>query len=58
MMSTHRMNESLVADGLASEAGWYGLSLNSSAFKPKRPPQHKTSVANGPALDTGWSTVT
>jgi hypothetical protein len=52
------MNESLVADGLASEAGWYGLSLNSSAFKPKRPPQHKTSVANGPALDTGWSTVT
>jgi hypothetical protein len=57
-MSTYKMNESLVADGLASQAGWSGLSQNSSAFKAKRPPQHKTSVANGPALETGWSTVT
>jgi hypothetical protein len=52
------MNESVVADGLASEVGRSGLSQNSLAFKAERPPQHKTSVTDGPALKTGWSTVT
>jgi hypothetical protein len=41
------MNESLVADGPASEAGRSGLSQNSSTFKAERPPQHKTSVVDG-----------
>jgi hypothetical protein len=58
MMSAYRMNESLVADGSASEAGQSGLSQNSSTFKGERPPQHKTSVADGPTLEIRWSTVT
>jgi hypothetical protein len=58
MMSAHRMNESLVADGPASKVGRSGLSQNSSTFKAKRPPQHKTSVADGPTLEIGRSTVT
>jgi hypothetical protein len=52
------MNESLVTDGSASEAGRSSLSKNSSAFKAERPPQHKTSDADGPALETGRSAVT
>jgi hypothetical protein len=52
------MNESLVADGLASETGRTGLSQNSSAFKAEQSPHHKTSVADNPTLETGWSTVT
>jgi hypothetical protein len=52
------MNESLVADSAASEARRSGLSQNSSAFKAKWPPQHKTSVADGPALETIWSAIT
>jgi hypothetical protein len=49
---------SLVVDGLAFKAEQSGLSQNSSTFKAEQPPQHKTSVANGPALETGRSTVT
>jgi hypothetical protein len=52
------MNMSLVVDGPTSEAGRSGLSQNSSAFKAKQPPQHKTSVTDNPALETGRSTVT
>jgi hypothetical protein len=52
------MNESLVSDGLASETGWSGLSQNGSAFKVERSPQHKTSVANDPTLETKRSAVT
>jgi hypothetical protein len=52
------MNESLVADGLTSEAGWTDLLQNSSAFKTEHPPQHITSVADDPAPETGESTVT
>jgi hypothetical protein len=33
MMSTHKVHESLVTDSLASKAGWFGLSQNSSDFK-------------------------
>jgi hypothetical protein len=32
-MSTHKIHESLVTDSSASEAGWSGLSQNSSVFK-------------------------
>jgi hypothetical protein len=58
MMSAHRMNVSLVADGPAYEAGRSGLSQNSMAFKAKQPPKHKTSVADGLTLEIGWSAVT
>jgi hypothetical protein len=51
-------NMSLVADGLASEAGRSGLSQNSSAFKAERLPQHKASIADGSTLETGRSAVT
>jgi hypothetical protein len=49
---------SLVTDGPTSEAGRSGLSQNSLAFKAKQPPQHKTSVADGPAHETRQSAVT
>jgi hypothetical protein len=52
------MNESLVADGLTSETGRSGLSQNGSAFKAEQSPQHRTSVADDPTLETGWSAVT
>jgi hypothetical protein len=52
------MNESQVADSAASEAGRSGLSQNSLAFKAKWPPQHKTSVVDGPALETRQSAIT
>ena len=52
------MNESLVAGGLASETGQSGLSQNGSAFKAEQSPQHKTSVADDPTLETGRSAVT
>jgi hypothetical protein len=52
------MNESLVTDALAPETGQSGLSRNNLAFKAERPPQHKTSVADGPALEIGRSTIT
>jgi hypothetical protein len=52
------MNESLVANSLASETGRSGLSQNSSAFKAEQSPQHKTSVADDLTLETEQSTVT
>ena len=52
------MNESLVADGLASETGRSGLSQNGSAFKAEQSPQHRSSVADDPTLETGESAVT
>jgi hypothetical protein len=58
MISTHMVNMSLVVDGLAFEAGRSGLSQNSSTFKAEKPPQHKTSAADNPALKIGRSTVT
>jgi hypothetical protein len=51
------MNESLLADGLNSETRRSGLSQNGSAFKAEQSPQHKTSVANDPTLETGWSAI-
>ena len=53
MMSTHKVHESLVADSLASKAGWSGLSQNSSDFKSEHLPQRKDSVTNDPAPETG-----
>jgi hypothetical protein len=52
------MNESLVADGLASETGRSGLSQNGSAFKAEQSPQHKTSVVDDPTLKTERSAIT
>jgi hypothetical protein len=52
------MNESLVADGPTSEVGWSGLLRDSLAFKTKHSSQHKTSVTNDPAPETGGNTVT
>jgi hypothetical protein len=52
------MNESLVADGPTSEAGQSGLLQDNSAFKTEHPLQHKTSVADDPAPETGGSIVT
>jgi hypothetical protein len=53
------MNESLVADSLAFETGWSGLSQNGSAFKAEQSPQHKLvsrmirlSRADGPPSHT------
>jgi hypothetical protein len=57
-MSTHIVNMSLATDGLASKAGRSGLSQNNSAFQAKQPPQHKTSIADGPALKTERSAIT
>jgi hypothetical protein len=57
MMSTHIRNMSLVTDGPTSEAGRSGLSQNNSAFKAEQPPQHKTSIADSPALETGQSAI-
>jgi hypothetical protein len=58
MMSTHRIDESLVADDLASKTGWSGLSQKGSAFKTEQSSQHKTSVADNPTLETRWSAIT
>jgi hypothetical protein len=52
------MSESLVTDGPASKAGRSGPSQNSSPFKAEQPPQHKTNVADGQALETGRSAIT
>jgi hypothetical protein len=52
------MNESLVTDSSASKAGWSGLSQNSSVFKTGHLPQHKVSIADDPALETGESAIT
>jgi hypothetical protein len=52
------MNESLVADGPTSEVGRFGLLQDNLAFKTEHPLQHKTSVADDPAPETGGSVVT
>jgi hypothetical protein len=52
------MNESLVADGPTYKAGRSGLLQNSSVFKTKHPPQHKISIADDPAPETGESSIT
>jgi hypothetical protein len=52
------MNESLVTNGLTSENGRSGLSQNGSAFKAEQSPQHRSSVADDPTLETGRSIVT
>jgi hypothetical protein len=55
MMSTHKIQESLVTDSSASKAGWSGLSQNSSVFKTEHLPQHKDSITDDPAPETGES---
>jgi hypothetical protein len=52
------MNESLVTDSSASKAGWSDLSQNSSVFKTGHLPQHKISITNDPAPETGKSNIT
>jgi hypothetical protein len=52
------MNESLVTDSLASKAGRSGLSQNSSIFKTEHLPQHKFSIADDLAPETGESVIT
>jgi hypothetical protein len=58
MMSTHKIHESLVTDGSASEAGWSDLSQNSSVFKTEHLPQHKNNIMNDLAPETGESAIT
>jgi hypothetical protein len=58
MMSTHKIHESLVTVSSASEARWSGLSQNSSVFKIEHLPQHKDSITNDPAPETGESAIT
>jgi hypothetical protein len=57
MMSTHKIHGSLVTDSLTSEAGWSGLSQNSSVFKTEHLPQRKDSITGNPAPETGESTI-
>jgi hypothetical protein len=52
------MNESLATDGPTSKVGRSGLLQERSAFKTEHSPQHKTSVANDPAPETGGTAVT
>jgi hypothetical protein len=52
------MNESLTVDGPASKAGWSDLLQNNSTFKTEHPSQHKISLANNPAPETGESAIT
>jgi hypothetical protein len=58
MMSTHKVNESLVTDDLASKAGWSGLSQNSLDFKAEHLPQRKDSITDDPVLETGKPAIT
>jgi hypothetical protein len=51
------MNKSLVTDSSASKAGWSSLSQNSSVFKTGHLPQHKVSIADDPAPETGESVI-
>jgi hypothetical protein len=45
-------------DSSASEAGWSGLSQNSSVFKTEHLPQRKDSITDDPAPETGESAIT
>jgi hypothetical protein len=58
MMSTHKIHESLVTNSSTSKARWYGLSQNSSDFKTEHLPQHKDSITDNPAPETGESAIT
>jgi hypothetical protein len=58
MMSTHKINESLVTDSSASKAGWSGLSQNGSVFKTEHIPQYKISITDDPAPETRESAIT
>jgi hypothetical protein len=58
MMSTHKIHESLVTDSSTYEAGWSGLSQNSSVFKTKHLPQRKESITDDPASKTEKSSIT
>jgi hypothetical protein len=58
MMSTHKVHESLVTDSSTSNAGWSGLSQNSSDFKTEHLPQRKDSVTDDPVLETGKPAIT
>jgi hypothetical protein len=58
MMSTHKIHESLVMDSSSSEAGWSGLSQNSSVVKTEHLPHRKGSIIDDPAPETGESAIT
>jgi hypothetical protein len=58
MMSTHKIDESLVTDSSASKAGWSGLSQNSSDFKTEHLPQRKDNITDDPPPETGESAIT
>jgi hypothetical protein len=45
-------------DSSASEAEWSGLLQNSSDFKAEHLPQHKNSITDDPATETGESAIT
>jgi hypothetical protein len=57
-MNTYKMHESLVTDSSASKAGRSGLSQNSSVFKTEHLLQHKVSITDDPAPETGESDIT
>jgi hypothetical protein len=52
------MNESLVTDNPTSKVRQSGLSQNSSVFKTEHLPQHKVSIADDLAPETGESAIT
>jgi hypothetical protein len=58
MMSIHKIHKSLVTDSSASEAGWSGLSQNSSVFKTEQLPQRKDNITDDPVPETGESAIT
>jgi hypothetical protein len=58
MMSTHKVHGSLVTDSSASQAGWSGLSQNSSDFKTEHLLQRKDSVMDDPVPETGKPAIT
>jgi hypothetical protein len=58
MMNTQKMNESLVTDSLVSKVRRSGLSQNSSVFKTEHLLQHKVSIADDSALESGESSIT
>jgi hypothetical protein len=45
-------------DSSASEAGWSGLSQNSSVFKTEHLPQRKDSITDDPDPEIGESAIT
>jgi hypothetical protein len=57
-MSTHKIHGSLVTDSSTSEAEWSSLSQNSLVFKAEHLPQHRNSITEDPAPETGESAIT